>query len=284
MSEGTVRLARGGTALDIDLDRGGRAIAWTVDGLALLRPAADASIDFGMYPMAPWAGRLRGNRVHGDHQHGDGTDGHELSANHGPWAIHGTLLDARTTPVAADGDEQVDRLVVESRQDPGPRWPWPMRAVVAWEVRSDRVRSRIEVQAVDEPFPAVLGWHPWFARRLERGADAVWEMAADVMAVRGDDHLPTGELVPANTDAGPFDDAFRVPDGSASIRWPGALSLRVSSAPWFVVYDEQPDWVCLEPQSGPPDGINDGLGEPITWVTPETPAVLDVTWTITREA
>lgn len=274
-----VGLARGGTSVVVDLDRGARAVAWSVDELALIRPTAEASIDFGMYPMAPWSGRVRDNRVR-DYRSG----GHDLSANHGPWAIHGTVLDTPTTLVAADGDAHVDRLVVQSRQDPGPRWPWPMLAVVTWEVRADSVRSRIEVQALGEPFPAVLGWHPWFLRRLERGGDAVWELAADAMALRGADHLPTGELVAADTAAGPFDDAFRVPSGTASIRWPGALSLHVSSAPWFVVYDERPDWVCLEPQTGPPDGINDGLGEPVTWVTPGSPAALDVTWTITREA
>jgi aldose 1-epimerase len=269
-----VRLARGGTALEIDLDHGARAVSWKVDGLELLRRTADSSIDYGMYPMAPWAGRVRGNRV----------AGHDLAPNHGPWAIHGTVLDSATSVVHSAGDADMETLVVECRHDPGPRWPWATRTEITWQVRADSVRSRVEVRAVNEAFPVVLGWHPWFARQLVRGAEAIWVLEADVMAERGGDHLPTGELITAEVARGPFDDAFRVPGGAAAIRWPGALSIQVSSAPWFVVFDERPEWVCLEPQSGPPNGINDALGGPIAMATPERSVALDVTWTITREA
>lgn len=274
MTTEIVRLARGGTVVEVDLDAGARAATWSVDGLALLRRTGQSSIEHGMYPMAPWAGRVRDNRVEGRH----------LDANVGPWAMHGIVLDARMSVVRADDDDQAARLVVQSRHEPGPRWPWAMRAEVTWEVRADSVRSRIDVLAVDEPFPAVLGWHPWFSRRLGLGDEAEWELSADAMARRGPDHLPTGELTSVDLLAGPFDDAFRVPGGVATVRWPGALSLGASSAPWFVVYDETDDWICLEPQSGPPDGVNDGLGAPIAWATPDEPVILDVVWAITREA
>ena len=77
--------------------------------------------------------------------------------------------------------------------------------------------------------------------------------------MRGDDHLPTGEVVPYDPGDGPFDDAFRVPDGRATVSWPGALAIDIASdSDWYVVFDELPSFVCVEPQSGPPDGLRAG--------------------------
>ena len=268
-----VQLERGGTAVEVDLARGARAVTWLVDDLSLLRTEADASIDFGMYAMGPWAGRLRGNAALG----------HPLSPNHGPWAIHGTLLDSVFTVVERDGTGSRDRLVAECVSARSDRWPWPVKSRITWEVQSDQVRSRVEVWAVSETFPVVLGWHPWFIRELTRGLPAEWVMDPDLLAERGSDHLPTGALVAADTAAGPFDDAFHVPDQCASIRWPGALSVEVAKAPWMVIYDERPDFVCVEPQSGPPNGINDPLIGSVQLATTQQSVALDVTWNITRE-
>jgi aldose 1-epimerase len=43
------------------------------------------------------------------------------------------------------------------------------------------------------------------------------------------------------------------------VRWPGALEAHVESeAPFCVVYTEPRDFICIEPQSGPPNGLNAG--------------------------
>ena len=71
------------------------------------------------------------------------------------------------------------------------------------------------------------------------------------------DHLPTGEVVPYDAGSGPFDDAFRVPGGRVTVSWPGALAIDVASdSDWYVVFDELASYVCVEPQSGPPDGLH----------------------------
>ena len=267
-------LACGGTGLDIDLAHGARAIQWTVDELTLLRAAAPSSIDYGMYPMAPWAGRVRDNQI----------DGRTLSPNHGPWAIHGHVLDSPTVVIDRTRDDSMQTLAAQTRVSAGPRWPWSMRALVQWTVSRDEVRTRIEVWSEDEPFPAVVGWHPWFSRLLERGDEAVWTMRPDVMAERGEDHLPTGVLMQADLTQGAFDDAYHVPDGMATIRWPGALRVDIASAPWFVVYDQRPDFICIEPQTGPPNGINESLTTCVEFATRTSPVVQEITWSITREA
>ena len=49
-----------------------------------------------------------------------------------------------------------------------------------------------------------------------------------------------------------------MPDGvDVTLTWPEQLELKVTSrAEWVVVYDEQAEAVCVEPQSGPPNGLN----------------------------
>lgn len=49
-----------------------------------------------------------------------------------------------------------------------------------------------------------------------------------------------------------------MPDGvEATLTWPGQLELTVSSpAEWVVVYDEQAEAICVEAQTGPPNGLN----------------------------
>jgi aldose 1-epimerase len=49
-----------------------------------------------------------------------------------------------------------------------------------------------------------------------------------------------------------------MPDGvDVTLTWPGRLELKVTSREqWVVVYDEQEEAVCVEPQSGPPNGLN----------------------------
>ena len=108
----------------------------------------------------------------------------------------------------------------------------------------------------DEPMPAVLGWHPWFRRVLAEGdepRDA--GLAADAMLVRDDEGIPTGERIPPTP--GPWDDAFTGIREQPVIEWPGRLRLEISSTcAWLVVYSMPEHAVCVEPQSGPPNGPN----------------------------
>ncbi len=65
--------------------------------------------------------------------------------------------------------------------------------------------------------------------------------------------------------------------------WPGVLAVDIASdSDWYVVFDELADYVCVEPQSGPPDGLH-AVGE--SWAgpaiaSPGRPHVLTTTWTM----
>lgn len=259
----------------VDLDEGARGVEWTVAGHQLLGHYADQPIEHGMYPMAPWAGRIRDNSVT--------WNGHEhsLPVTHDPWAIHGTALAQAATVLELAQDAHEARLVARIEEHPG--WPWPMAIDIEWHLRPRELTTSITVHALVEPFPVVAGWHPWFRRQLDAGAPLELSMRASERLVRGADHLPTGEAVSYAAEGGPFDDAFRVPDGRATVSWPGVLAVDIASDhDWYVVFDELSSYVCVEPQSGPPDGLHplgrvwDGPGI----ASPGSPHVLTTTWTL----
>lgn len=270
------RLEVGDVRLSIDLEAGGRAASWLVGDLSLLARHGVDPEESGMYPMAPWAGRLRDNAV-SVHGHA-----HSFAPSYGPWAIHGLALGAPVEVLESEESADYTRLAV--RVDHATGWPWPMAIDLVWELRPRVVTTSIIVHAFEDEFPVVVGWHPWFRRRLAVGESVQWRVDAEEMVERGEDHLPTGRLLPFAPDAGPFDDAFRAPSCRASVRWPGALTVDITNdAPWFVVFDELADAVCVEPQSGPPNGVNDGLGGPIPTAAPGRPHVMSTTWRLSDD-
>lgn len=265
-----IELTASGMRLLISPAEGGRAVSWQVDGHELLARHGSDPVEYGMYPMAPWAGRVRGNMVRTPN--GESL----LPVNYGTWAIHGTVFTspARVIDVATDPH----RSSVTAESVLGAPWPWPGVVRMEWILEPERLTTVIEVQATDEPFPCVVGWHPWFRREID-GARAVWSMNATSMLRRSDDALPVSlGGVPA---AGPFDDAFVVPSRRAVISWPSVLEMSIEGdSEWFVLFDALPDALCIEPQSGPPDGLVDHPWARARIVAPDRPLVQQVTWTV----
>ena len=106
-----------------------------------------------------------------------------------------------------------------------------------------------------EPMPAVIGWHPWFRRVAARAASPVGlAFAADAMLVRdADGHARPGERVAPPP--GPWDDAFTGSAADPVLEWPGRLRLDdLVHLPVVGRLHEPEHAVCVEPQSGPPDG------------------------------
>lgn len=264
-------LAVGDVRLVIDLDHGARAIEWAVGELSLLARHGDDPVEYGMYPMAPWAGRLRGNRATMNGEE------HVLPTTYGPWALHGTVLDQPVEVIELVRTDERVLLVGQVVEHAG--WPWPMAVDIIWDLRERELITEINVYPRDGQFPVVVGWHPWFRRDLGRGGPLEWSIDATAQAERGEDHLPTGRLIEVGE--GPFDDAFVVPDGRATVRWPGALTLDIQNDhEWYVVFDELPGSACVEPQSGPPNAFNDDLGRPVPSAAPGRPHLMVTRWTM----
>ena len=225
-------------------------------------------IQWGAYPMAPFAGRIRDGRFT--------FRGREvqLPLNLPPHAIHGTVFE-RSWLIT---ERTQDRLVLAI--DLGPAWPYRGAVTQSIQLREDGLDATLRLEA-EETMPAALGWHPWFRRRLGDPTSATVELILEPTSMfeRDPDGLPTGSLVPPG--ARPWDDAFTGLRTSPIVRWPGALEITLSStAEIWVVYDEQPEGVCIEPQTAPPDAINlaAARNEEPALADPDHPMTASMAW------
>jgi aldose 1-epimerase len=234
---------------------GGRIASAQVHGHDLLvtGTSADHPMQWGCFPMAPWAGRVRRGRFRFA-----GTE-HELPRNLGPHAIHGTTFDV-PWEVEPDGS-----LAVEL----GPRWPFGGHARQRFELADDRLVCTLEVHADQQSMPATIGWHPWFRRPV------TLRFAARSMYERDGDGIPTGQLV--TPPPGPWDDCFTGVDDPPGLAFDGGPTIEIrSDCDHWVVYTEPTHALCVEPQSGPPDAFT--LVPHAVLVEPGAPLVRHMTW------
>ncbi|MET7857807.1 aldose 1-epimerase [Streptomyces sp. NPDC005318] len=262
-SEKSVRLSAGDAELIVNPANGCRISSLRIDGIELLRQGER----YGCFPMVPWCGRTE----NGLFRNGDVP--HQLPVDSPPHAIHGTGRNTAWRTAKAGG---TDAAFYYDLVEP---WPYPGRVTQTFELTEDALTLAFGIETYGDSFPAQAGWHPWFLRNLGTGGDDV-QIAFDAawQEERGENHLPTGRRIPAMP--GPWDDCFGMPDGvDVTLTWPEQLELKVKSRDeWVVVYDEQAEAVCVEPQSGPPNGLNSMP----RYVTPIDPLEITTTWSWRR--
>ncbi|MFD8913066.1 aldose 1-epimerase [Streptomyces sp. NPDC059575] len=261
MSDEDIVLAAGDAEVVVRPGKGGRVAGLKVGGTELLRQGER----FGCFPMVPWCGRIRDGRFL------DGGVVRQMPLNSPPHAIHGTTRDGawRTARVSAD-----EAVLTYELTDP---WPHPGRVTQIVSLGEDSLTLTMAVETYEDSFPAQIGWHPWFNRTL--GGEGVRiDFTPAWQEERGADHLPTGNRI--DPQPGPWDDCFGMPDGvDVTLTWPGRLELKLTSREqWAVVYDEQDAAVCVEPQTGPPNGLNTAP----RLVTPLEPLETSTTWSWRR--
>ena len=242
-----IELRAGDVTCSISPLDGGRVASLYVGTQQLLverppheRKHADA-LEWGSYPMAPWAGRVRHGRFD------FAGSAYSLPVNLAPHAIHGTVF------AEAWLAHEITSTSVRLSCDLGPHWPFGGTAHQYIELRSDRLICGLAIMAADLAMPYVLGWHPWFVK------PEVARIRFETMYQRGDDGIPTGSLVAPT--AGPWDDCFTDPVDPIELLYRhhtgGALVVTVlSDCTHWVVYDRPEHATCIEPQSGPPDAFN----------------------------
>lgn len=244
--DGTViKLRRGTTTVTVDEQRGGRVASFVVHGQERLVTAGDDAHPFlwGSFPMVPWAGRMRNGRF----RHG-GIE-HQLPTNLSPHAIHGTVADATWTVDHARPHE------VRMSTPLGPTWPWTGRAIQVITLEGNgrnegALRCWLSIESEGDCFPAQVGWHPWFS---DNGTPPRLRFAAQAMYVRDRDGIPSGDT--AFPGPHPWDDCFAGVIDSPRLHYSDGVELELSSdCDHWVVY-EPDNAVCVEPQSGPPNGF-----------------------------
>ncbi|MFI0978302.1 aldose 1-epimerase [Streptomyces sp. NPDC021093] len=256
-----VLLSAGDVELTVDPADGCRVESLRIGSTEVLRQPENGK-HFGSFPMVPWCGRTENGRFR------DGDKVHQLPVNSPPHAIHGTGRDTRWRTAARSA------AAASFTYDLSSPWPYAGRVTQTFELTPDALTLTMGVETYDNSFPAQLGWHPWFRRNLGSGADVELAFDAAWQEERGDDHLPTGRRI--DPTPSPWDDCFGMPDGvDVTLTWPGQLEIKVTSREeWVVVYDEQEAAVCVEPQTGPPNGLNTLP----RLVTPVDPLEASTTW------
>ena len=229
----------GQVRMTIDETHGARISSFMIGDLELTVTEADETIHWGVYPMAPWVGRLRDGRFSHKGQRV------QMPLNMPPHSIHGTTYDRPWS--------QVNSTTFET--DLGPDWPYPGKAVQRFGLNENGLDLTMEVHSDGPSFPAACGWHPWFLRQLARGGAAELSFDAKAMFRRNEDYLVDGVLVPPSD--GPWDDCFLDLNGPVEILWSDALRLSFSSdTRHWVIYTMPEQAFCVEPQTGPPDALN----------------------------
>jgi aldose 1-epimerase len=230
-------------SLEIDIDQGARVSSLQFRGYECVLPFRGQIMTWGWYAMAPWAGRIKNGIV----KDSSGKS-YQLPTNLAPpHAIHGFTLthswqELGTGYFGIDFPEPYVGARLEQR----------------FEILDNALRWTLEYESGDCDLPFWIGFHPWFPRELARGGQAEIKFSAGKMYERGSDYLPNGELITPTS--GPWDDAFTDVRGTPTVYWEDAISIKIESdAPCWVVYDQDPEGVCVEPQTAPPDAQNLGI-------------------------
>jgi aldose 1-epimerase len=230
-------------SLEIDTDQGARVSSLQFRGYECVLPFRGQIMTWGWYAMAPWAGRIKNGIV----KDSSGKN-YQLPTNLAPpHAIHGFTLthswqELGTGYFGIDFPEPYEGARLEQR----------------FEILDNALRWTLEYESGDCDLPFWIGFHPWFPRELARGGQAEIEFSAGKMYERGSDCVPNGKLITPTR--GPWDDAFMDVRGTPTVYWEDAISIKIESdAPCWVVYDQDPEGVCVEPQTAPPDAQNLGI-------------------------
>jgi aldose 1-epimerase len=268
-----ITLTAGECVVSVDTAAGGRIAQITVGEQRLLAEKPDSSgltdrsINWGLFAMAPWVGRIRQGQFEFDstkYQLGlNHRDGPGVDRNH---AIHGTVF---ARPWTVD-QSQPDAVAMSCPLTGALDWPFEGTIRQRIMVRNFQVTLKLSLISGGSVFPVAIGWHPWFPKpqRMSFEPTAMYE--------RDEMGLPTGAVGPPSE--GPWDDCFLNTQ-------PVSLHYNRSTAPivqiesdcdHWTIFDEPADTTCVEPQSGPPDAF--GLSPQI--VGPSIPLVrkMSISW------
>lgn len=228
----------GDARVEIDLEAGCRLRSLTIGSHELLVTSAPSPIDWGCYPMVPYAGRVREGRFTFRGRE------YRLPRTLGGHAIHGTVY-------RRSWEAESDSVFVT---DLGPDWPFDGWARQEVGLAAHAIRLHLEVHSKTGAMPASLGWHPWF-RRGVGGTDALLDFRPGFMYERDEAGITTRARRPVPE--GPWDDCFGEVGQPPTITWPGVLRLEIRSAcPAWVVFTERDHALCVEPLTAPPDDLN----------------------------
>jgi len=263
-----------GHRVDVNVNQGGRITRWIYQGEDLIGSHGPDPIENGMYPMAPWAGRLTNNRFQW------GGKDYVLPASHGEFALHGVLLDQPVESFATELDQHHFDIAMTYAIN---NWVAPIQVEIKHRIRADSLESTITGFTDSlEPIPCLLGWHPWFNNIIGTDQRLTFTAPDALVAIR-DGYFPSGELVHLADLSGSLDDAIRVPSKIVTIEWGSQLTLKIeNSHEWFVIFDGTENFTCIEPQTGPPNVFNNSIGCESLTTSAGNPLTMSTKWSFSN--
>lgn len=254
----TITLEAGEDRVSIDPRAGGRLVSLVAGGAERLltqppdgAPPEEHRFMYGSFLMAPWVGRIAGNRI--SWEGGE----YDFPPNFRGQAIHGLVMDAPWT-AEQPAPETAELACALDRER------WPFGGLVRQRIRlaPGLLELTAAIEAAERSMPVSVGWHPWF-RRPERGDGAV-RVEADTVLELDDALVPTGAVLPVegDTDLRPgsplgdrlLDHVYSSAKAPAIIGWPD-LTMHVDwSVPIETVVVHTPEQgFALEPQTAWPN-------------------------------
>lgn len=229
--------------VEVDLAQGGRISSLKWHGFEFALSYHENPMNWGWFAMVPWAGRIDKGLI----KDRDGKQFVLPTQWDPPHAEHGYGFISSWHSTGPNS----------SRLDmPSPYAPAFAEQMI--EVDRDSVKWSLDYFANGCTLPAWIGFHPWIPKQIREGSNAELTFSPEKMLKQGEDGIPTGELV--NIRPRPWDHAFFGVTTPPIIRWGNTAQLEItSSVPWWVVYDEDPLAICVEPQTAPPDAANLGI-------------------------
>lgn len=226
--------------VEVDLARGGRISSIKWKDLEFALPYREDPMTWGWFAMVPWAGRINKGFI----KNAGGVEFHLPTHWDPPHAEHGFGFVSSWESTGPNSS----RLEM-------PEPYAPSYAEQTIEVSGNTMTWSLNYFANGCTLPAWVGFHPWLPRRIGNNRESELIFAPKRMLLRGKDGIPTGDLVEVPPQ--PWDDAFFGVSKSPILRWGETAQLKITaSVPWWVIYDEDPLAICVEPQTAPPDAAN----------------------------
>lgn len=198
--------------------------------------ATDDPLSWGCYPMVPYAGRVR-----------DATlkfagEQFSLKNNLPPHSLHGTVFD-RPWNVAKNSPSEIELVI-----DLGDEWPFAGTVQHHIQLTDSKIEMQLTVNAIDA-MPIQVGWHPWFVKPTDTALRFASMLQRDGAGIATEHRVSQPTI--------PVDDCFVEPENPLTIIIENVQVTLSSDCSHWVLYDEPLNATCVEPQSGPPNGIND---------------------------
>ena len=241
-----IEIAAGRARAHVDPSCGGRIADLVVGSTPVLVTGdsrLDDPLDWGLYPMVPFAGRVRNGELpwRGETYH--------LPLRRPPHAIHGTVLDVEWDVVSLTPSSCTLSTPLVAP------WPFPGRVDHEIVLTGDDLTLRLTVHA-EVDMPVQIGWHPWFRKPTRfsfpfrsihrRDESSIAEPRATAV-----DTIPGGAIPWGDVDDC-FTDGPRGLEDFLTLEIDGLVVDLASTCEHWVVFDRLPHATCVEPQSGPP--------------------------------